>query len=238
MPGILYIVPTPVGNLDDMTFRAVQVLKDADLILAEDTRTSSVLLHRYDIHGKLQSHHKFNEHQTAEMIKERILGGLNVALISDAGTPGISDPGFLLARTCSAEGIEVQTLPGATACIPAIVSSGLPCDRFCFEGFLPVKKGRQTLLKALSKETRTMIFYESPYRLVKTLDQFIEYFGAERECSVAREISKIHEEHKRGTLAEVSAWYKEHEPKGEIVIVVAGATPEKKKRKHEKDIEP
>ncbi len=238
MPGILYIVPTPVGNLDDMTFRAVQVLKDADLILAEDTRTSSVLLHRYDIHGKLQSHHKFNEHQTAEMIKERILGGLNVALISDAGTPGISDPGFLLARTCSAEGIEVQTLPGATACIPAIVSSGLPCDRFCFEGFLPVKKGRQTLLKALSQETRTMIFYESPYRLVKTLDQFIEYFGAERECSVAREISKIHEEHKRGTLAEVSAWYKEHEPKGEIVIVVAGATPEKKKRKHEKDIEP
>ncbi len=233
MPGILYIVPTPVGNLDDMTFRAVQVLKDADLILAEDTRTSSVLLHRYDICGKLQSHHKFNEHQTAGMIKERILGGLNVALISDAGTPGISDPGFLLARTCAAEGIEVQTLPGATACIPAIVSSGLPCDRFCFEGFLPVKKGRQTLLKTLSEESRTMIFYESPYRLVKTLDQFIEYFGAERECSVAREISKIHEEHKRGSLAEVSAWYKEHEPKGEIVIVVAGASPEKKKRKAE-----
>lgn len=216
-----------------MTFRAVQVLKDADLILAEDTRTSSVLLHHYDIHGKLQSHHKFNEHQTAEMIKERILGGLNVALISDAGTPGISDPGFLLARTCAAEGIEVQTLPGATACIPAIVSSGLPCDRFCFEGFLPVKKGRQTLLRALAEEPRTMIFYESPYRLVKTLDQFIEHFGPERECSVAREISKIHEEHRRGTLAEVSAWYKEHEPKGEIVIVVAGAPPEKKRRKAE-----
>ena len=233
MPGILYIVPTPVGNLNDMTFRAVQVLKDADLILAEDTRTSSVLLHHYDIHGKLQSHHKFNEHQTAEMIKERILGGLNVALISDAGTPGISDPGFLLARTCAAEGIEVQTLPGATACIPAIVSSGLPCDRFCFEGFLPVKKGRQTLLMALAEESRTMIFYESPYRLVKTLDQFIEHFGPERECSVAREISKIHEEHRRGTLAEVSAWYKEHEPKGEIVIVVAGAPPEKKRRKAE-----
>lgn len=233
MPGILYIVPTPVGNLNDMTFRAVQVLKDADLILAEDTRTSSVLLHHYDIHGKLQSHHKFNEHQTAEMIKERILGGLNVALISDAGTPGISDPGFLLARTCAAEGIEVQTLPGATACIPAIVSSGLPCDRFCFEGFLPVKKGRQTLLRALAEEPRTMIFYESPYRLVKTLDQFIEHFGSERECSVAREISKIHEEHRRGTLAEVSAWYKEHEPKGEIVIVVAGAPPEKKRRKAE-----
>lgn len=233
MPGILYIVPTPVGNLNDMTFRAVQVLKDVDLILAEDTRTSSVLLHHYDIHGKLQSHHKFNEHQTAEMIKERILGGLNVALISDAGTPGISDPGFLLARTCAAEGIEVQTLPGATACIPAIVSSGLPCDRFCFEGFLPVKKGRQTLLRTLAEEPRTMIFYESPYRLVKTLDQFIEHFGPERECSVAREISKIHEEHRRGTLAEVSAWYKEHEPKGEIVIVVAGAPPEKKRRKAE-----
>jgi len=233
MPGILYIVPTPVGNLNDMTFRAVQVLKDADLILAEDTRTSSVLLHHYDIHGKLQSHHKFNEHQTAEMIKERILGGLNVALISDAGTPGISDPGFLLARTCAAEGIEVQTLPGATACIPAIVSSGLPCDRFCFEGFLPVKKGRQTLLRTLAEEPRTMIFYESPYRLVKTLNQFIEHFGPERECSVAREISKIHEEHRRGTLAEVSAWYKEHEPKGEIVIVVAGAPPEKKRRKAE-----
>ena len=233
MPGILYIVPTPVGNLNDMTFRAVQVLKDADLILAEDTRTSSVLLHHYDIHGKLQSHHKFNEHQTAEMIKERILGGLNVALISDAGTPGISDPGFLLARTCAAEGIEVQTLPGATACIPAIVSSGLPCDRFCFEGFLPVKKGRQTLLRTLAEEPRTMIFYELPYRLVKTLDQFIEHFGPERECSVAREISKIHEEHRRGTLAEVSAWYKEHEPKGEIVIVVAGAPPEKKRRKAE-----
>lgn len=233
MPGILYIVPTPVGNLNDMTFRAVQVLKDAGLILAEDTRTSSALLHHYDIHGKLQSHHKFNEHQTAEMIKERILGGLNVALISDAGTPGISDPGFLLARTCAAEGIEVQTLPGATACIPAIVSSGLPCDRFCFEGFLPVKKGRQTLLRTLAEEPRTMIFYESPYRLVKTLDQFIEHFGPERECSVAREISKIHEEHRRGTLAEVSAWYKEHEPKGEIVIVVAGAPPEKKRRKAE-----
>ena len=233
MPGILYIVPTPIGNLNDMTFRAVQVLKDAGLILAEDTRTSSVLLHHYDIHGKLQSHHKFNEHQTAEMIKERILGGLNVALISDAGTPGISDPGFLLARTCAAEGIEVQTLPGATACIPAIVSSGLPCDRFCFEGFLPVKKGRQTLLRTLAEEPRTMIFYESPYRLVKTLDQFIEHFGPERECSVAREISKIHEEHRRGTLAEVSAWYKEHEPKGEIVIVVAGAPPEKKRRKAE-----
>lgn len=228
MPGILYIVPTPVGNLEDMTFRAIRLLKEADLILAEDTRTSSVLLHHYDIHGKLQSHHKFNEHQTVEMIKERILGGLNVALISDAGTPGISDPGFLLVRTCAAEGIEIQTLPGATACIPAIVSSGLPCDRFCFEGFLPVKKGRQTLLKTLASETRTMVFYESPYRLVKTLGQFAEYFGPDRECSVAREISKVHEEHRRGTLTEVQAWFQEHEPKGEIVIVVAGAPPEKK----------
>jgi len=228
MPGILYIVPTPVGNLEDMTFRAIRVLKEADLILAEDTRTSSVLLHHYDIHCKLQSHHKFNEHQTVEMIKERILGGLNVALISDAGTPGISDPGFLLVRTCAAEGIEIQTLPGATACIPAIVSSGLPCDRFCFEGFLPVKKGRQTLLKTLASESRTMVFYESPYRLVKTLGQFAEYFGPDRECSVAREISKVHEEHRRGTLTEVQAWFQEHEPKGEIVIVVAGAPPEKK----------
>jgi len=228
MPGILYIVPTPVGNLEDMTFRAIRVLKEADLILAEDTRTSSVLLHHYNIHGKLQSHHKFNEHQTVEMIKERILGGLNVALISDAGTPGISDPGFLLVRTCAAEGIEIQTLPGSTACIPAIVSSGLPCDRFCFEGFLPVKKGRQTLLKTLASESRTMVFYESPYRLVKTLGQFAEYFGPDRECSVAREISKVHEEHRRGTLTEVQAWFQEHEPKGEIVIVVAGAPPEKK----------
>ena len=187
MPGVLFIVPTPVGNLEDMTFRAVQTLKDADLILAEDTRTSSVLLKRYDIHGKLWSHHKFNEHQTVDLIKERILAGQNVALISDAGTPGISDPGFLLVRTCAAEGIEVQTLPGATACIPAIVSSGLPCDRFCFEGFLPVKKGRQTMLKSLAEEPRTMVFYESPYRLVKTLDQFAEYFGPDRLCSVARE---------------------------------------------------
>lgn len=232
--GILYIVPTPVGNLADMTYRAVEVLRSVDLILAEDTRTSSILLQHYGIEGRVLSHHKFNEHQTSAQIKKQILEeGLSVALISDAGTPGISDPGFLLVRECAAEGIEVQTLPGATACIPAIVSSGLPCDRFCFEGFLPVKKGRQTLLKTLAEEQRTMIFYESPYRLVKTLDQFIEYFGPERECSVAREISKIHEEHKRGTLAEVSAWYKEHEPKGEIAIVVAGAPSEKKRRKSE-----
>ena len=229
--GKLYIVPTPVGNLEDMTYRAVKVLKDADLILAEDTRTSSVLLKHYDIQGKLQSHHKFNEHQTVSVIKDKILAGMNVALISDAGTPGISDPGFLLVRTCAAEGIEVQTLPGATACIPAIVSSGLPCDRVGCEGFQPVKKGRQTLLKELASESRSMIFYESPYRLVKTLGQFIEYFGAERECSVAREISKVHEEHRRGTLEEVKSWFEEHEPKGEIVIIVAGATD----RKHDED---
>jgi len=229
--GKLYIVPTPVGNLEDMTLRAVKVLQEADLILAEDTRTSSVLLKHYDIHKPLQSHHKFNEHQTVQLVKERILAGLNVALISDAGTPGISDPGFLLARTCAEEGIEVQTLPGATACIPAIVSSGLPCDRFAFEGFLPQKKGRHTHLLELARETRTMVFYESPYRLVKTLEQFAEYFGPERPCSVAREISKLHEEHRRGTLAEVLEWFREHEPKGEIVIVVGGAPPEKTQKK-------
>lgn len=220
--GVLYIVPTPVGNLEDMTFRAVSVLKEADLILAEDTRTSSVLLKHYDIHGRLESHHKFNEHKTVEMVRDRIAAGLNVALISDAGTPGISDPGFLLVRTCVQAGITVQTLPGATALIPAIVSSGYPCDRFCFEGFLPVKKGRQTRLNELASETRTMVFYESPYRLVKTLEQFADFFGPDRECSVAREISKKFEEHRRGTLEEVASWFREHEPKGEIVIVVSG----------------
>ena len=235
MAGKLYIVPTPVGNLEDMTFRAVKVLQEADLILAEDTRTSSVLLKHYDIHRPLQSHHKFNEHQTVQLVKERILAGLNVALISDAGTPGISDPGFLLARTCAEEGIEVQTLPGATACIPAIVSSGLPCDKFAFEGFLPQKKGRQTLLQELSAETRTMVFYESPYRLVKTLEQLATFFGPDRLCSVAREISKVHEEHRRGTLSEVAAWFREHEPKGEIVLVVAGAHPAKPAKKRRYD---
>lgn len=223
MKGKLYIVPTPVGNLDDMTFRAVEVLKEADLILAEDTRTSAVLLDRYGIRKPLQPHHKFNEHQSVERIKEIILSGRNVALVSDAGTPGISDPGFLLVRTCAAEGIEVQTLPGATACIPALVSSGLPCDRFCFEGFLPQKKGRQTLLQALAAEHRTMVFYESPLRLVKTLEQFVEVFGENRQASVAREISKMHEEHVRGSLAEVLDHFRASAPKGEIVIVVAGA---------------
>lgn len=234
MAGKLFIVPTPVGNLEDMTFRAVKVLQEADLILAEDTRTSSVLLNHYDIHGKLQSHHKFNEHQTVGLIKDKILAGLNVALVSDAGTPGISDPGFLLVRTCVEEGIEVQTLPGATACIPAIVSSGLPCDRFCFEGFLPQKKGRQTAIASLKDEPRTRVFYESPYRLVKTLEQFEEAFGPDRLCSVAREISKVYEEHRRGTVSEVRAWFAEHDPKGEIVIVVAGA-PKKAQEKARAD---
>ena len=222
--GILYIVPTPVGNLADMTYRAVEVLRSVDLILAEDTRTSSILLQHYGIEGRVLSHHKFNEHQTSAQIKKQILEeGLSVALISDAGTPGISDPGFLLVRECAAEGIEVQTLPGATACIPAIVSSGLPCDRFCFEGFLPQKKGRSTRLEALKEETRTMIFYESPYRLVKTLEQFAEAFGPDRVCCVSREISKLHETHHRGTITELLNYFYENEPKGEIVITLAGA---------------
>ena len=222
--GILYIVPTPVGNLADMTYRAVEVLRSVDLILAEDTRTSSILLQHYGIEGRVLSHHKFNEHQTSAQIKKQILEeGLSVALISDAGTPGISDPGFLLVRECAAEGIEVQTLPGATACIPAIVSSGLPCDRFCFEGFLPQKKGRSTRLEALKEETRTMIFYESPYRLVKTLEQFAEAFGPDRACCVSREISKLHETHHRGTITELLNYFYENEPKGEIVITLAAA---------------
>ena len=222
--GILYIVPTPVGNLADMTYRAVEVLRSVDLILAEDTRTSSILLQHYGIEGRVLSHHKFNEHQTSAQIKKQILEeGLRVAPISDAGTPGISDPGFLLVRECAAEGIEVQTLPGATACIPAIVSSGLPCDRFCFEGFLPQKKGRSTRLEALKEETRTMIFYESPYRLVKTLEQFAEAFGPDRACCVSREISKLHETHHRGTITELLNYFYENEPKGEIVITLAGA---------------
>lgn len=207
-----------------MTYRAVEVLRSVDLILAEDTRTSSILLQHYGIEGRVLSHHKFNEHQTSAQIKKQILEeGISVALISDAGTPGISDPGFLLVRECAAEGIEVQTLPGATACIPAIVSSGLPCDRFCFEGFLPQKKGRSTRLEALKEESRTMIFYESPYRLVKTLEQFAEAFGPDRACCVSREISKLHETHHRGTITELLNYFYENEPKGEIVITLAGA---------------
>lgn len=220
--GMLYVVPTPVGNLEDMTFRAVRVLKEADLILAEDTRTSGILLKHFEIKNAMQSHHKFNEHQAVESVVNRIKGGETVALISDAGTPGISDPGFLLVRECVRNGIEVQCLPGATAFVPALVDSGLPDEKFCFEGFLPQKKGRMTRLKALAQEYRTMVFYESPYRLVKTLTQFMEYFGVERNASVTREISKVHEETVRGTLAELVAHFEANEPRGEIVIVVAG----------------
>lgn len=220
--GKLYIVPTPVGNLEDMTFRAVRILKEADLILAEDTRTSGVLLKHYEIKNALQSHHKFNEHQTVDGIINRIKAGDNVALISDAGTPGISDPGFLIVRECVKNDIEVQCLPGATAFVPALVSSGLPDDRFCFEGFLPQKKGRMTRLNALKDETRTMVFYESPYRLLKTLKQFAELFGSERPVAVCREISKIHEECVRGNLDEVIAYFSVNSPKGEIVVVVGG----------------
>ena len=221
--GKLNVVPTPIGNLEDMTFRAIRILKEADLVLAEDTRTSGILLKHFEIKNAMQSHHKFNEHQTVESIVRRIQGGETVALVSDAGTPGISDPGFLVVRECVRNGIEVQCLPGATAFVPALVSSGLPCDRFCFEGFLPQKKGRQTRLKLLATETRTMVFYESPYRLVKTLGQFAEVFGGERQASVSRELSKVHEETVRGTLAELSAHFIANEPRGEIVIVVAGA---------------
>lgn len=220
--GKLYVVPTPVGNLEDMTFRAIRVLKEADLILAEDTRTSGILLKHYDIKNPMQSHHKFNEHQTVEHIVTRIKSGETIALISDAGTPGISDPGFLIVRECVRNGIEVQCLPGATAFVPAIVSSGLPNERFCFEGFLPQKKGRMTRLNSLAEEKRTMIFYESPYRLVKTLTQFSEIFGPERPVSVCREISKVHEESVRGTLTEVIQHFTENEPRGEIVIVLGG----------------
>ena len=220
--GRLYIVPTPVGNLEDMTFRAIRILKEADLILAEDTRTSGVLLKHYEIKNAMLSHHKFNEHQTVDGFVERLKAGATIALISDAGTPAISDPGFLLVREAARNGIEVQCLPGATAFVPALVSSGLPNDRFCFEGFLPQKKGRQTRLLTLQEEKRTMIFYESPYRLVKTLTQFVEFFGADRPVSVCREISKIHEESVRGTLEEVIAHFKEVEPRGEIVIVLGG----------------
>lgn len=220
--GKLYVVPTPVGNLEDMTFRAIRILKEADLVLAEDTRTSGILLKHFEIKNAMQSHHKFNEHKTVESVVNRIRGGETVALISDAGTPGISDPGFLLVRECVHAGIEVQCLPGATAFVPALVASGLPNEKFCFEGFLPQKKGRMTRLKALAEEPRTMVFYESPYRLLKALTQFAEFFGTERQASVSREISKVHEETVRGTLGELIEHFTANEPRGEIVIVVAG----------------
>ncbi len=220
--GILYIVPTPVGNMEDMTLRAIRILKEADLVLAEDTRTSGILLKHFQIQQHLMSHHKFNEHGTSAAIVERLQAGQNVALISDAGTPGISDPGFYLVREAVRAGIEVQTLPGPTAFVPALVSSGLPCDRFTFEGFLPQKKGRQSRIEALRDEQRTMIFYESPYRLVKLLEQLAAVMGDDRQVSVCREISKVHEESVRGTLAEVAAHFRETEPRGEIVVVLEG----------------
>lgn len=220
--GTLYLVPTPVGNLEDITTRALRVLRECDLILAEDTRTSGNLLRHFDIHKPMVSYHKFNEHQTVARVVERLMGGETIAVVSDAGTPGISDPGFLVAREAVKAGVEVITLPGATAFVPALVSSGLPCDRFCFEGFLPQKKGRQTRIETLKSECRTMIFYESPHRVVKALQQFAEAFGGERQCSACREISKMHEESVRGTITEVLAHFTENEPRGEFVIVMAG----------------
>ncbi|MBA4321410.1 MAG: 16S rRNA (cytidine(1402)-2'-O)-methyltransferase [Odoribacter sp.] len=218
----LYLVPTPIGNLKDITFRAIEILENADLILAEDTRQARKLLTHYSIKTPVQSHHMFNEHKTVEAICSKIASGQKIALISDAGTPGISDPGFLLVRTCIENGLPVETLPGPVAFIPALVNSGLPCDRFCFEGFLPQKKGRQKKLSALIEESRTMIFYESPYRLVKALGEMAVVFGGDREASVARELSKIYEENIRGSLSLLSDHYKKNPPKGEIVIIVAG----------------
>lgn len=220
--GKLFLVPTPIGNLEDMTFRAIKVLKEADLILAEDTRNSGKLLKHFDIGTPMQSHHMHNEHKTVDQVVSRIQAGETIALISDAGTPAISDPGFLLTRACVQAGVEVDCLPGATAFIPALVNSGLPNDKFVFEGFLPVKKGRQTRLKLLAEEARTMIFYESPHKLIKTLGHFVEYFGEDRKVSVSREITKMHEETIRGTAPEVLQYYTDHPPKGEIVIVVEG----------------
>ena len=226
----LYVVPTPIGNLGDITLRAVDVLREVDFILAEDTRTTSFLLKHLGIEKKMYSHHKFNEHATVRMVAESIEAGKTVALVSDAGTPGISDPGFLLVRTCVEAGIAVETLPGATACIPALVQSGFPCDRFCFEGFLPQKKGRNKRLLELQNEERTMIFYESPFRVVKCLEQFAEIFGAEREVSVTREISKKFEQTVRGTVEQVAEHFRHNEPKGEFVIVLAGKPKPNKRR--------
>lgn len=219
---MLYIVPTPVGNMEDMTFRAIRILKEADLILAEDTRTSGKLLSHFDIHTPLISHHKYNEHETVQGVVHRLLGGENIALISDAGTPGISDPGFLLAREAAKAGVDVQTLPGATAFVPALVSSGLPCNRFVFEGFLPPKKGRQTRIDLYRDEERTVVFYESPRRLLRTLEQFAQAYSADRQICVSREISKIHEQHVRGTIEQVISHFRTHEPLGEMVIILGG----------------
>jgi 16S rRNA (cytidine1402-2'-O)-methyltransferase len=218
----LYLVPTPIGNLEDITLRAIRILKEVDVILAEDTRTSGKLLKHYGIEKRVQAHHQFNEHKTVEGIARQIASGQNVALITDAGTPGISDPGFLLVRACVQAGVEVECLPGATAFVPALVNSGFSCDRFFFGGFLPHKKGRQTKLKELSRLNHTFVLYESPFRLVKTLEQLSEYLGKERLACVSRELTKVFEENRRGPLAEMAAWYTAHPPKGEIVIVVEG----------------
>src|SRR5438477_5367382 len=220
--GMLYIVPTPIGNLKDITLRALEMLKEVDLILAEDTRTTSNLLNHYKITKPLSPYHQHNEHKVLQHLVDQLSEGKKMALVTDAGTPGISDPAFLLVRECIKSGIKIECLPGATAFVPALVNSGIPSNRFVFEGFLPLKKGRQTLLKKLAEEDRTMIFYESPVRLVKTLQEFMQYFGVERVCCVSRELTKMFEENKRGTLREVCEHFKEKSPKGEIVIVVAG----------------
>ena len=219
---MLYLVPTPIGNLKDITLRALEVLREVDLILAEDTRTSSHLLKHYQVSKPVSPYHQHNEHKILKHLIDQLLAGKTMALITDAGTPGISDPAFLLVRECIKAGVKVESLPGATAFVPALVNSGIPTNRFVFEGFIPIKKGRQTLLKSLTDEERTMIFYESPVRLVKTLEDLVQHFGAERQCSVSRELSKLFEENKRGTLLEVSSYFKEKTVKGEIVIVVAG----------------
>lgn len=235
----LYIVPTPIGNLEDMTFRAIRILKEADLILAEDTRTSGKLLKHFEISTHMHSHHMHNEHKTIENVISRLKAGENIALISDAGTPAISDPGFLLTRACVENGIAVECLPGATAFVPALVNSGLPNDKFVFEGFLPEKKGRQTRYLELAEETRTMILYVSPHKLVKTLAEFVTYFGEDRQICVSRELSKLHEENRRGTAKEVLAHFEKTAPRGEIVVIVAGKTivKEAKKSKFSKEEE-
>ena len=223
----LFLVPTPIGNLEDITFRAIKILKEADTILAEDTRKTLILLKHYEISTRMQSHHQFNEHKTLSQIIGRLQSGEVIALVTDAGTPGISDPGYLLVRECIKNNIEVECLPGATAFVPALVNSGFPCDRFIFEGFLPVKKGRQTKLKQLAENELTAIFYESPHRLLKTLEQFAEYFGSERNVSVSRELTKLYEETQRGSLADIIAYYKDKTIKGEIVIILEGKTDKK-----------
>ena len=234
MAGKLYLCATPIGNLEDITLRALRILKEVDVVFAEDTRTTAVLFKHYDIKTPLLSHHKFNEHKQVEKIAERIEMGQNVALVSDAGTPGISDPGFLLTKTCIEHEIETECLPGATAFVPALVNSGFPCDKFCFEGFLPQKKGKQKRISQLAEETRTIIFYESPFRLVKTLQQIAEVFGKDRKACVAREISKLHEDFQRGTLEELINHFTEKGVKGEIVFMVAGKPKPERSEKESK----